>query len=79
MNKVVRLTESDLQRIVSKVINEDSTTNQERKKRAMKYLRKISEHLKEYNVDKNEFASSDMNYIIDMLEKIADNQEIKLR
>ena len=44
----------------------------------MKYLRKISEHLKEYNVDKNEFASSDMNYIIDMLEKIADNQEIKL-
>ena len=78
MKKVVRLTESDLQRIVSKVINEDATTNQERKKRAMKYLRKISEHLKEYNVDKNEFASSDMNYIIDMLEKIADNQEIKL-
>ena len=69
MKKVVRLTESDLQRIVSKVINEESTTNQERKKRAMKYLRKISEHLKEYNVDKNEFASSDMNYIIDMLEK----------
>ena len=78
MKKVVRLTESDLQRIVSKVINEESTTNQERKKRAMKYLRKISEHLKEYNVDKNEFASSDMNYIINMLEKIADNQEIKL-
>ena len=78
MKKVVILTESDLQRIVSKVINEESTTNQERKKRAMKYLRKISEHLKEYNVDKNEFASSDMNYIIDMLEKIADNQEIKL-
>ena len=78
MKKVVRLTESDLKRIVSKVINEESTTNQERKKRAMKYLRKISEHLKEYNVDKNEFASSDMNYIIDMLEKIADNQEIKL-
>ena len=78
MKKVVRLTESDLQRIVSKVINEESTTNQERKKRAMKYLRKISEHLKEYNVDKNEFASSDMNYIIDVLEKIADNQEIKL-
>ena len=78
MKKVVRLTESDLQRIVSKVINEESTTNQERKKRAMRYLRKISEHLKEYNVDKNEFASSDMNYIIDMLEKIADNQEIKL-
>jgi hypothetical protein len=78
MKKVVRLTESDLQRIVSKVINEDATTNQERKKRAMKYLRKISEHLKDYNVDKNEFASSDMNYIINMLEKIADNQEIKL-
>ena len=53
MKKVVRLTESDLQRIVSKVINEESTTNQERKKRAMKYLRKISEHLKDYNVDKN--------------------------
>ena len=78
MKKVTRLTESDLQRIVSKVINEDATTNQERKKRAMKYLRKISEHLKDYNVDKNEFASSDMNYIINMLEKIADNQEIKL-
>jgi hypothetical protein len=78
MKKVVRLTESDLQRIVSKVINEESTTNQERKKRAMKYLRKISEHLKDYNVDKSEFASSDMNYFIDMFEKIANNQEIKL-
>ena len=78
MKKVVRLTESDLQRIVSKVINEESMTNQERKKRAMKYLRKISEHLKDYNVDKNEFASSDMNYFIDMFKKIADNQEIKL-
>jgi hypothetical protein len=53
-------------------------TNQERKKRAMKYLRKISEHLKDYNVDKSEFASSDMNYFIDMFEKIANNQEIKL-
>jgi hypothetical protein len=78
MKKVVRLTESDLQRIVSKVINEESITNQERKKRAMKYLRKISEHLKDYNVDKSEFASSDMNYFIDMFEKIANNQEIKL-
>ena len=78
MKKVIRLTESDLERIVSKVINEESTTNQERKKRAMKYLRKISEYLKDYNVDKNEFASSDMNYFIDMFEKIADNQEIKL-
>jgi len=78
MKKVVRLTESDLQKIVSKVINEESTTNQERKKRAMKYLRKISEHLKDYNVDKSEFASSDMNYFIDMFEKIANNQEIKL-
>ena len=78
MKKVIRLTESDLERIVSKVINEESTTNQERKKRAMKYLRKISEHLKDYNVDKNEFASTDMNYFIDMFKKIADNQEIKL-
>jgi len=78
MKKVIRLTESDLERIISKVINEESTTNQERKKRAMKYLRKISEYLKDYNVDKNEFASSDMNYFIDMFEKIADNQEIKL-
>jgi hypothetical protein len=78
MKKVVRLTESDMQRIVSKVINEEAMTNQERKKRAMKYLRKISEHLKDYNVDKSEFASSDMNYFIDMFEKIANNQEIKL-
>jgi hypothetical protein len=78
MKKVVRLTESDLERIVSKVINEESTTNQERKKKAMRYLRKISEHLKDYNVDKSEFASSDMNYFISMFEKIADNQEIKL-
>jgi len=78
MKKVIRLTESDLERIVSKVINEESMTNQERKKRAMKYLRKISEHLKDYNVDKSEFASSDMNYFIDMFKKIADNQEIKL-
>jgi hypothetical protein len=78
MKKVVRLTESDLQRIVSKVINEEAMTNQERKKRAMKYIRKISEHLKDYNVDKSDFASSDMNYFIDMFEKIANHQEIKL-
>jgi len=78
MKKVVRLTESDLLRIVSIVINEESMTNQERKKRAMKYIRKISEHLKDYNVDKSDFASSDMNYFIDMFEKIANHQEIKL-
>jgi hypothetical protein len=78
MKKVIRLSESDLQRIVSKVINEESMTNQERKKKAMKHLRKISEYLKEYNVDKSEFASSDMNYFIDMFGKIADNQDIKL-
>jgi hypothetical protein len=78
MKKVVRLTESDMQRIVSKVINEEAMTNQERKKRAMKYIRKISEHLKDYNVDKSDFASSDMNYFIDMFEKIANHQEIKL-
>jgi hypothetical protein len=78
MKKVIRLTESDLERIVSKVISEEAMTKQERKKRAMKYLRKISEYLKEYDVDKNEFASNDMNYFIDMFEKIADNQDIKL-
>ena len=78
MKKIVKLTESDLQRIVERVISEEKIPAEDRKKMAMRHLRKISEHLKEYNVDKNEFASSDMNYIIDMLEKIADNQEIKL-
>ena len=78
MKKVIRLTESDLERIVSKVISEQSTTNEDRKKKVMKYLRKISEHLKNYNVDKEEFASTDMNYFMDMFEKIADHQDIKL-
>jgi hypothetical protein len=78
MKKVIRLSESDLQRIVSKVISEQSTTNEDRKKKVMKYLRKISEYLKKYDVDKEEFASTDMNYFMDMFEKIADNQDIKL-
>ena len=78
MKKVIRLTESDLERIVSKVISEQSRTNEDRKKKVMKYLRKISEHLKNYNVDKEEFASTDMNYFMDMFEKIADHQDIKL-
>ena len=78
MKKVIRLTESDLERIVSKVISEQSVTNDDRKKKVMKYLRKISEYLKNYNVDKEEFASTDMNYFMDMFEKIADHQDIKL-
>jgi hypothetical protein len=78
MKKVIRLTESDLERIVSKVINEEAMTNEDRKKKVMKYLRKISEHLKNYNVDKEEFASTDLNYFMDMFEKIADHQDIKL-
>ena len=44
----------------------------------MKYLRKISEYLKKYDVEKEDFASTDMNYFINMFEKIADNQDIKL-
>jgi hypothetical protein len=78
MKKVTRLTESDLERIVSKVISEQSTTNEDRKKKVMKYLRKISEYLKKYDVEKEDFASTDMNYFINMFEKIADNQDIKL-
>jgi hypothetical protein len=78
MKKVIRLTESDLERIVSKVISEQSSTNEDRKKKVMKYLRKISEYLKKYDVEKEDFASTDMNYFINMFEKIADNQDIKL-
>jgi hypothetical protein len=78
MKKVIRLTESDLERIVSKVISEQSTTNEDRKRKVMKYLRKISEYLKKYDVEKEDFASTDMNYFINMFEKIADNQDIKL-
>jgi hypothetical protein len=78
MKKVIRLTESDLEKIVSKVISEQSSTNEDRKKKVMKYLRKISEYLKKYDVEKEDFASTDMNYFINMFEKIADNQDIKL-
>jgi hypothetical protein len=78
MKKIMKLTESDLQRIVSKVISEQSSTNEDRKKKVMKYLRKISEYLKKYDVEKEDFASTDMNYFINMFEKIADNQDIKL-
>ena len=48
MKKIIRLTESDLEKIVSKVISEQSSTNEDRKKKVMKYLRKISEYLKKY-------------------------------
>ena len=78
MKKVIRLTESDLEKIVSKVISEQSSTNEDRKKKVMKYLRKISEYLKKYDVEKEDFASTDMNYFINMFEKITDNQDIKL-
>ena len=45
---------------------------------AMRHLRKISEYIKKYDVDKEDFASADMTYLIDMFEKIADHQDIKL-
>jgi cytidylate kinase len=78
MKKIVKLTESDLQRIVERVISEEKIPAEDRKKMAMRHLRKISEYIKKYDVDKEDFASADMTYLIDMFEKIADHQDIKL-
>jgi|LakMenEpi03Aug12_release.lakeMendotaPanAssembly.Ray.scaffolds.fasta_scaffold632670_1 hypothetical protein len=78
MKKIVKLTESDLQRIVSRVISEEKIPAEDRKKMAMKYLRKISEYIKKYDVEKEDFANADMTYLIDMFEKIANHQDIKL-
>jgi hypothetical protein len=78
MKKIVKLTESDLQRIVSRVISEEKIPAEDRKKMAMKYLRKISEYIKKYDVEKEDFANADMTYLIDMFEKIANYQDIKL-
>jgi hypothetical protein len=78
MKKIVKLTESDLQRIVLRVISEEKIPAEDRKKMAMKYLRKISEYIKKYDVEKEDFANADMTYLIDMFEKIANHQDIKL-
>lgn len=78
MKKVIRLSESDLERIIKRVISEESISNEDRKKKVMKILRKISEHIKKYDIEKEEFSSTDMNYFIDMFVKIADHQDIKL-
>ena len=78
MKKIVKLTESDLQIIVSKVISEQKIDPEDRKKLAMKHLRKISEYLKNYDVEKEDFPSADLTYLINMFEKIADHQDIKL-
>jgi len=78
MKKIVKLTESDLQRIIEKVISEEKTPSEEKKKLAMKHLRKISEYLKNYDVEKEDFPGADMTYLINMFEKIADHQDIKL-
>lgn len=78
MKKIVKLNETDLQRIVEKVIREEKIPLEDRKRTAMKHLRKISEYLKKYDVEKEEFASADLIYLINMFEKIADHQDIKL-
>lgn len=78
MKNIVKLTESDLQRIIEKVISEDKTPSEEKKRLAMKHLRKISEYLKNYDVGKEDFPSADLTYLINMFEKIADHQNIKL-
>jgi hypothetical protein len=78
MKKIMKLTESDLQRIVGRVIEEGNMDVARRKKKeAMDMLKKISIHLRNYDVE-DEFASADMIYLINMFEKIADNQDIKL-
>lgn len=78
MKKIVKLTESDLQRIIEKVIREEKTPSEEKKRLAMKHLRKISDYLKNYDLEKEDFPGADMTYLINMFEKIADHQDIKL-
>lgn len=78
MKKVVKLNEYDLHRIVERVIEEGkSEAAKNKKEQAIEMLKKISTHLRRYNVEKEEFATADMNYLVDMFEKIMDNQDIK--
>jgi len=78
MKKVVKLNEYDLHRIVERVIEEGKEEAAKKKKdQAMEMLKKISTHLRRYNVEKEEFATADMNYMVDMFEKIMDHQDIK--
>ena len=44
----------------------------------MNYLRKISDYLENYDVEKEDFPGADMTYLINMFEKISDHQDIKL-
>jgi len=78
MKKVVKLNEYDLHRIVERVIEEGKEEAAKKKKdQAMEMLKKISTHLRRYNVEKEEFATADMSYMVDMFEKIMDHQDIK--
>ena len=78
MKKIVKLNESDLHRIVERVIEEGKEEMAKKKKdQAMEMLKKITTHLRKYNIKEAEFATDDMNYMVEMFEKIIAYQNIK--
>ena len=77
MKKVVKLNESDLHRIVGRVIEEGKEEMAKIKKnQAMEMLKKISTHLRTYNI-KKEFATDDMIFMVDMFQKIIAHLDIE--
>ena len=77
MKKIVKLTESDLQRIVSRVISEEIIDPKDRKKMAMNYLRKISDYLRKLDI-KDEDFTFDVAFLIKKFKEITDHQDIKV-
>ena len=77
MKKIVRITESDLSKIVSRVINEKdySTTIKEKKKECIKLLNKIMRSV-ENQSSKDEFSVIFYSELVRDLEKLINHNDI---
>lgn len=77
MKKIVRITESDLSKIVSRVINEKdySTTIKEKKKECIKLLNKIMRSV-ENQSSKDEFSVIFYSELLRDLERLINHNDI---
>lgn len=77
MKKIVRITESDLSKIVSRVINEKdySTTIKEKKKECIKLLNKIMRSVENHS-SKDEFSVIFYSELLRDLEKLINHNDI---
>jgi len=77
MKKVVKLNESDLHRIVERVISEEIIKPEDRKKMAIKYAKEIYDHTRKLNIKKWDFTF-DVAFLMKKFKEITDDQNIKV-